>query len=256
MSKKRKAEGLNTSLPRKISPNAISTGPLSAFAAAKAKAQNDHLARLADMGFHKETLANRNDRSISQSSDDAARPKTIHLTRVNQSHDEGEIDKSTRLRTLPDWDGSLELRQHFRSEQSALGSVELEQETVTKQNVQLSSWKPTSTNVRSSTTKGERLYLAYGQTLTVLGHYKLKVLEGLITISGTFLTPTSAEQEVLTTSVFALPPIKCISSAGAEIELLQLPTRRRHFEGLQRLSPLFSNLLHGSSNASSFTKVL
>jgi polynucleotide 5'-hydroxyl-kinase GRC3/NOL9 len=250
MSKKRKAEGLNSISPRKISPNAISTVPLSAFAAAKAKAQNGHLARLAGMGFHEASLETSKGQRNLRSSKDAGSSK------LGGAHDQRDSDSSPQSGTLPEGDKLLELNQRFESEKSSAQNTELEQETITKQNIKLSSWTPTSTNIISRTTEAERLHLTYGQTLTVLGYYKLKVLNGLVTILGAFLTPSSMEHEVLTTSVSALPSIKCISSAGAEIELFHIPSHERHLQSLQQLSPLFENILHSSTNSGSFAKVL
>jgi hypothetical protein len=254
MSRKRKAEGLNSSLSRKISPNAISTVPLSAFAAAKAKAQNGHLARLAEMGFHEESLETLQDETEVSFRKDSARTKIVPSTTRGEAHEE-ETDISTHSGALSEWARFLEPSQRSNHEDLAIETAGLEQET-TIQAVQMSSWTPTSTNVVSCTTKAERLHLSYGQTLAVLGHYKLRVLDGLIIISGTFLTPSSTEQEIFTTSMFALPPIKCISSAGAMIELSHLPTRTRSLQNFQRLSPLFGDILFDYSKTSSFTKVI
>jgi hypothetical protein len=263
MSKKRKAEGINLEAPGRRSPNASATVPLSAFAAAKAKAKIGTSSYRVAPGLHEEGLDTTEDERKIEASKNITPLKTAKSTKLRRDKSqpsldsESQITASVRTRKVLQKDDIVEQNLSQRPGGSN-GRVLAEQEmdgSTPGQNIRLSSWTPTSTNILSFTPKAEQLRLFYGQTLAILGHYKLKVLDGLVTVSGTFLTSASSEQEILAVSIVAVPPIKCISSSGAEIEISHLPSRRRTFQDLQRLSPLFSNLLNNSNDTDSFVKV-
>jgi hypothetical protein len=259
MSKKRKAEGLNLASPQKRSPNATSSAPLSAFAAAKAKLRNDNATLEREVSIPDESrqisVHQKNNRRVKE----PAQPSTVDSKSLAKRRpNDDNTTPPIATGSSPEMEQLLDSSLVYQSDESSdEKNTESEHHAPTPvRKIRLSSWMPTSTNIVSSNPTADRLLLTYGQTLSILGQYKLKVHDGLVTISGTFLTPASTEQEVTATSVYALPPIKCISSGGAEIEIQHLPPRRRSLQQLQQLSPLFDNILYGSSTTGpSFIKV-
>jgi hypothetical protein len=103
-----------------------------------------------------------------------------------------------------------------------------------------SSWKPLDNNI-SETRTGQRIHMTYGQTLAVLGQFDLSVLSGVVNISGAFCSSKSPIQRVTAPLTEPLPVLRCVSSDGARIDLLNVPDNE-NFESLSRVSRLFCDI--------------
>jgi hypothetical protein len=105
---------------------------------------------------------------------------------------------------------------------------------------EFSSLKPMHNNVLS-TSSGQRIHMNYGQTLAVMGQFDLKAQSGVISIYGTFLNSQSAIQRIDAPLTEPMPVIRCVSSDGAAIDLLDVP-QHESYENLGRVSGLFRDI--------------
>lgn len=105
---------------------------------------------------------------------------------------------------------------------------------------EFSSWKPSQNNV-SSTPGGQRIYMNYGQTLAVMGQFDLKAQSGVVSICGTFLNSQSSIQRIIAPLTEPMPVIRCVSSDGASIDLLDVP-QSESYENLGRVSGMFKDI--------------
>jgi hypothetical protein len=248
-SRKRKAEASSLPLQRKRSPNAISVTPVSAFAAARAKIQSTNQGSAV-----RERELEDSSESVSKGHPHSVRDARLQLEK--ELMEQAQLAGAHHARAPePDeyWDPGLDCHSD-----DSIGNNKAQpgqEPSVPAPKPPLSTWKPTSSNIISRSPTSERLLMTHGQSLAVFGQYDLKVHAGLVSFSGAILTQMSQKKEIYTTGLNALPSIKCISSGGAEIEVFHLPSSRRTLQSLERLSPLFSNILPQTSAASSFVKV-
>jgi hypothetical protein len=105
---------------------------------------------------------------------------------------------------------------------------------------EISTWKPFSNNI-SETNSGQRIHLNYGQTLAILGQYDLNVHVGIISVYGAFIGSKSGIRRIVSPSTELLPIIRCVSSDGADIDVLNVPSAE-NYETLGRCSALFRDI--------------
>ncbi|KAF2429502.1 hypothetical protein EJ08DRAFT_661623 [Tothia fuscella] len=265
MSKKRKADTSSLPIQRKRSPNAISVEPLSAFAAARAKSQvgkpipapsgivGGEFATLVPISPKHPLDKEKKKKKGKKLSIDAAR---LHLENGLNDQVRCTRDYESPPELNEFWDPSLD----YESDDSGGERTKQAAKDIAlpTQRYPLSTWKETETNVIARSSKSEHLKFAYGESLVILGQFKLKIHEGLVSIAGTILTSASKEQVIVTTRIKALPAVKCISSTGAEIEVFHFTPVQQTLQHLDRLSPLFSDILPKSKtgNQGSFIKLV
>ncbi|TLD19378.1 Pre-mRNA cleavage complex II Clp1 [Venturia nashicola] len=109
-----------------------------------------------------------------------------------------------------------------------------------EQTVPMSSWSQTKGNCVYGNSKCERLSMENGETLSIWGRYRLQVHEGLVTIAGAFLAAEAPALEVHAPSTSSIPVIKCIKSEGAVIEVSSIRADEHTTEVLERLSSLYN----------------
>ena len=118
--------------------------------------------------------------------------------------------------------------------------------------VQLSTWTPSNgeqpiqskDNLLRRFEGAQQVRLAYGKTLAILGQYDLKVVSGVVTVYGAFLTPKSETARVIAPSTHALPILRCVSSDGAELQVLSIKHKNESLKCLEKVSPLFGGIWH------------
>jgi hypothetical protein len=135
-----------------------------------------------------------------------------------------------------DYDSEAGMTSDQNEDQGDIASSEL---NITL-NKELSTWRPSDGNI-SNTKIGQRIHMNYGQTLVILGQFDLNIHSGVINVYGTFLGSKSPIQRIVSPSTEPLPSIRCVSSDGAEIDLLNVPADES-FENLGRISGLFQDI--------------
>ncbi|KAE9984813.1 hypothetical protein EG328_008214 [Venturia inaequalis] len=276
MSKKRKANETNLPVQSKRNEQAIPTAPLSAFAAARAKA------KLTRVGNDEVT------ESISVETTEKKKPKKLKIAKSSQprapARREAKVAGSARDDVIDEEDVFSQLASSSKHSKhpmpepykasnqdqdcesdgvSELGTAEVAMADAVddEQIVQMSSWSQTKENCVYENSKNERISMNNGETLSIWGQYRLQVHEGLIIIAGTFLAAEAPALEVYAPSTSSIPFIKCIKSEGAVIEISSIRADEQTTEVLDRISSLYSpdaNAIWGRSTDSrqSFFKVL
>ncbi|KAF2664265.1 hypothetical protein BT63DRAFT_105221 [Microthyrium microscopicum] len=105
----------------------------------------------------------------------------------------------------------------------------------------LSSWNGQKANTEPAIDGSERIKLSYDQTLTSVGHYELKVISGVVSMYGAYLTTKSITRRVLASSTESLPVIRCVSGDWAEIQLSSVNDTSVSPD-LSAVSPLFQGV--------------
>lgn len=262
MSKKRKANESN--LPPVQSKRteiaitasvAIPTAPLSAFAAARAKAKldssdpvvHDEIAHSISVEMKEKknekrpevakplqprTLAQRKEKVTELDQDDAIDEEDVFSQLASSSrHSMPEPYK------LPNEDQEYESDVVSELETAEVAMVHAGDD---ERIVQMSSWSQTKENCVHGNSNSERIAMNNGQTLSVWGQYRLQVLQGLIIIAGTFLAAEAPALEVYAPLTSSIPVLKCIKSEGALIEISSIRADEHTTEVLNRVSPLYS----------------
>lgn len=261
MSKKRKANETNLSVQSRRTENVItasvtvSTAPLSAFAAARAKAK---LAG-SDPVVHDEVTE-----TVSVKATEKKKTKKLKLAKRSQSQTPARRkEKVTRL----DQDDAIDKQDVFsqlassskhsmpepyrlpNQDQDYVSDDVSEQETAEvamvdamddERILRMSSWAPTKDNCVYGNPQNERVSMNNGETLSVWGRYRLQVHEGLIIIAGAFLAAGAPALEVHALATSSIPVIKCIKSEGAVIEISTIRANEHTTEVLDRVSPLYN----------------
>lgn len=278
MSKKRKATGTNLPVQSRITEKAITasvtipTAPLSAFAAARAKAK---LAS-SDPVVHDEVT-----QSISVETTEKKKSKKLKIAKPPQPRTPARRkEKATKLdednaiddedifsqfassskHSIPEPYKLPKQDQDYESDDDSEQEVAMVDAVDDEQIVQMSSWSPTKENCVRGESKNERISMDNGETLSIWGSYRLQVHEGLIIIAGAFLAAEAPTLEVYAHSTSSIPVIKCIKSEGAVIEISSIRADEHTTEVLDRVSPLYSpetSAIWGRSTDSqqSFSKV-
>jgi hypothetical protein len=197
--------------------------PLSAFAAIKAQRANaPHLTR--SNSSIDDGISNSPDESTSHG----------HLDRLSVEIKVSEVENLTRDPTDLDYDSeagmTAEMDEDEGDNSDALEALRKE----------YSSWKPLDNNI-SETRTGQRIHMIYGQTLAILGQFDLSVLSGVVSISGAYCSSKSPIQRVIAPLTAPLPVIRCASSDGAGLDLLNVP-EKENLERLGRVSGLFRDI--------------
>jgi hypothetical protein len=264
MSKKRKAQETNLPVQSRRSENTITTSvtiptaPLSAFAAARAKAKiasSEPAHPFAQDGAVE---------SVSASTGETYKPKKIKIAKSaqprtttrrkekenNQEQDDA-IDPEDVFSQLPSSskhsmpepyklpDRGHDYESDDLSEQEPTDAT-LPAESIDERVIQMSTWSPKKENFIFSNSKSEQLSMNNGETLSILGQYRLKVHEGVIIVAGAFLAAGAPALEICASSTSSVPVIKCIKFEGALIEISHIQTDDHTTEALERVSPLYS----------------
>lgn len=208
------------------------TAPLSAFAVAKAR--KDSQKRSSDVNDSDDQAPHaQGNESLIRSHNEVKGNDVLEGPAGNDSHPN---DEEPWEPTSLDYDSEAGMADKQLPDQGYAGSSESHL-TLKKE---LSSWKPLDGNI-SSTQIGQRIHMTYGQTLAILGQFDLNVHNGVISIYGAFLGPKSPIRRVISPSTEPLPVIRCVSSDGAQIDLLNVPADE-NFESLGRISGHFRDI--------------
>ena len=89
----------------------------------------------------------------------------------------------------------------------------------------------------------------YGSEVTLVGHYQIKVLSGIVTFLGAYLTPKSGSKTIISPNTHAVPSLSCFSAGGAVIEIASAGTADGQLSSLSRISPLFRGITDCSCEA-------
>lgn len=180
-------------------------GTLSAFAAAKARQQNQDLASNVENGRTEDHLE---DAIITERLADEAERFS------DDGDEEGDVDAA-------DEDGV----DHSTNEEALL-----------------SSWIPTAQSVIEDSSSRVILRLAFSQTLCCVGLYNLIVQQGVVEVTGATLSEGPSCYPVSAPSVYTLPTIQCLSKNGATVQIYSQLERQTVINGLESFSPLFRRM--------------
>jgi hypothetical protein len=264
MSKKRKAQDIILPVQSRSTENAITasitvpTAPLSAFAAARAKAKvasSNPVDRLpqdeALENISVGTAAVPNSKKLKQPKLSQLRTRARRKEKDNRPDQDYAIDtedlfsrlpSSSRhsmpeLNRLPDQGRDYDFDDLSNQEAAeAVLPEDLDDERI----VQMSTWSPTKENHVLFRSKSERLTMNNGETLSIWGQYRLQVHEGVIIVAGAFLAAGAPGLEVHAPSTSSIPVIKCIKFEGAVIEISDIRADEHTTEALERISLLYS----------------
>lgn len=283
MSKKRKVQETNLPVQSKRTESSITanvtipTVPLSAFAAARAKAKTaasdlvDHVSQdqvvesssagtsgiskpkklKTTKSYQLRTPASRKEKENKPDQDYAIDPEDVFSQLSSSSK-----HPMPQPYELPDQDQDYGSNDSDQQKAEAGRLEVLEDERI----VQMSSWSPNKENCIFVTSKSERLSMNNGETLSIWGQYRLQVHEGVIIVAGSFLAAGAPAVEVYAPSTSSIPVIKCIKFEGAVIEVFDNSTEEHTTDVLKRVSPLYSpknNVIWGrvTDSQPSFFKV-
>ncbi|KAF7191689.1 Polynucleotide 5'-hydroxyl-kinase grc3 [Pseudocercospora fuligena] len=105
--------------------------------------------------------------------------------------------------------------------------------------IALSTFKPGKGNVLEDNQQRIRLRLKADETVTLVGEYDLEVFQGLVTVYGAMLHPSSGPQKVYAPSISALPTITAKKDGTI---IVCKSCENRALSQLERLSPVFRNV--------------
>lgn len=106
--------------------------------------------------------------------------------------------------------------------------------------VQLSSFDGSDESILSRDADSVKLKLKFGEFVTHIGQYGLRVEVGSVLIYGATLHAGRRLHEVFAPSTHALPNIRCVSPLGAVVELISRNYKPMRLLG--RLSPLYERI--------------
>ncbi|KAL2072208.1 hypothetical protein VTL71DRAFT_11551 [Oculimacula yallundae] len=112
--------------------------------------------------------------------------------------------------------------------------------------VSLSSFKPTTSNLKDLGSSALRVRLAPGERLVIVGQYELCIKVGHITLMGAALQPSEKLYRVFAAPSHSLPVIRCLSTDVNSAEIV-LRNSNSGLEDLEKLSPLFGRLWNSHS---------
>lgn len=108
--------------------------------------------------------------------------------------------------------------------------------------IQISNWVPTSKSIVEDSEHRLVLKLDRDQTLCCIGQYDLSVKVGVVEVVSATLFEGSGSHKIFAPSTGPLPVIKCLSPDGATVELASTPTEAIALNSFDRLSPLFRRI--------------
>jgi hypothetical protein len=274
MSRKRKAQETIFPVQSKRNGNAVSVtadvpaAPLSAFAAARARAAIANSEPVEAQPLREPAHSPALEAGEARKSKKPRKPKSRRRDENINFQPHEFIDSDDVFSQLPAstsypmpepddfWDPSQDYLSDDLSHQEPEEAARPEL-SVSAPPVRFSTWTPTKHNIISSTPNCDRFFMSNGETLCILGQYRLRVHDGLVTVAGVFLAQGAAAVDVFAPATSSLPVIKCISSEGAEIELSHpIGHTKVSISGLGRLSPLYGSICGNSLDSKfPFTKV-
>jgi hypothetical protein len=263
MSKKRKVLETNLPVQSRVTENdstasvTIPTAPLSAFAAARARATTassdsvhplvqDEVTSNSSAGISRtskskklkttkssqlQTPSRRKEKEVRAERDDAIDPEDVFSRLPSSSkHSMPEPYKHPAQGQNDGFDDGSDQE----IEEAVLPEVPYIERVI-----QMSTWSPTKDNFISGNSQCERLSMNNGETLSIWGQYRLQVHEGVIIVAGAFLAAGSPAIKVCAPSTSSVPVIKCIKFEGAVIEISEIKADEHTPEVLQKVSPLY-----------------
>lgn len=261
MSKKRKAKETILPVQSRRTENTIiasittPTAPLSAFAAARAKAKiatSDRVDHEAEDGSA-ESAEKSKSKKLKIAKSSTSRTPARRKGKDNKLVQEDAIDTenvfsqlaSSSRHAMPEpYKLPIQDQDYDSDDPSDEGretDVVLSETLNDERIVQMSSWSPMKENYVSDNPETERISMNNGETLSILGQYRLRVQEGVIIVAGAFLAAGAPALEVYAPSTSSIPVIKCIKFEGAVLEISSIRPGENAIEILERLSPLYSS---------------
>lgn len=113
------------------------------------------------------------------------------------------------------------------------------------QNICLSTFIPSSTNVIQQPNKAVVIHLKPNDSITLLGHFELWVKSGCVSLYGAKIPPGRARYTVYAPATHSLPCITCWPLTHSEIEIWK--SGNSSIRLLSRISPLYRRIWNDSS---------
>lgn len=113
------------------------------------------------------------------------------------------------------------------------------------QNICLSTFIPSSANVTQESNKAVVIHLEPNDSITLLGHFELWVKSGCVSLYGAKLPPGRARYTVYAPATHSLPCITCWPLTNSEIEIWK--SGNSSIRLLSRISPLYRRIWNDSS---------